>query len=628
MGLLSLGTPLPWNEAKKHSDHVKVHGIEQFLHIYHSQKHLDNQSLLWGDEIEYLVVEVDKEEKKASLSLQGHEILARLQVPEQDYLSGQTTTVPSSLWRPEYGRYMIEGTPGEPYGSTLQDLLTVEPSMRLRRRTATDAMKPNQRPVTIVSYPRLGCSDGMTPYHKPEGVVCKSLFSPDEAISPHARFPTLTSNIHRRRGAKVAINTPIFHDTNTPKPFIDPTIPWDRNIFESDKEAREGAAKPDHIYMDTMMFGMGCCCLQITFQACNVEEARQLYDQLAPMTPVMMALTAASPTFRGYLADVDCRWNVIAAAVDDRTRGERSLEPLKDDRFVINKSRYDSIDTYLSRDPTNKPKYNDLDLVYDHNIYDKLRENDIDDLLAKHVSHLFIREPLVIYEELLDQDDTSSSDHFENLQSTNWQTVRFKPPPPNSNIGWRVEFRSMEVQLTDFENAAFSVFAVLLTRVILSYKLNLYIPISKIDSNMQTAQKRGAVLDEKFYFRKNIFPSTSETESEDGDAYELMTINEIMNGKEGGFFGFIPLIRKYLGSAELDVKTHEKLLSYLSLISRRASGELMTTATYIRQFVRNHPSYKHDSVVSQEINFDLLETVDKITKGELKVPELMSDFAA
>jgi hypothetical protein len=27
-------------------------------------------------------------------------------------------------------------------------------------------------------------------------------------------------------------------------------------------------------------------------------------------------------------------------------------------------------------------------------------------------------------------DDEKFSDHFENVQSTNWQTVRFKPPPP------------------------------------------------------------------------------------------------------------------------------------------------------------------------------------------------------
>jgi glutamate--cysteine ligase catalytic subunit len=49
----------------------------------------------------------------------------------------------------------------------------------------------------------------------------------------------------------------------------------------------------------------------------------------------------------------------------------------------------------------------------------------------------------------------------------------------NSQIGWRVEFRSMEVQMTDFENAAFAVFIVLLSRAIMSMNINLYIPISK-----------------------------------------------------------------------------------------------------------------------------------------------------
>jgi glutamate--cysteine ligase catalytic subunit len=37
-------------------------------------------------------------------------------------------------------------------------------------------------------------------------------------------------------------------------------------------------------------------------------------------------LTAASPVWRGYLADVDCRWNVIAGSVDDRTPEERGLK--------------------------------------------------------------------------------------------------------------------------------------------------------------------------------------------------------------------------------------------------------------------------------------------------------------
>jgi hypothetical protein len=41
---------------------------------------------------------------------------------------------------------------------------------------------------------------------------------------------------------------------------------------------------------------------------------------------VQLALSAASPAFRGYLADVDARWNVIAGSVDDRTEEERGLK--------------------------------------------------------------------------------------------------------------------------------------------------------------------------------------------------------------------------------------------------------------------------------------------------------------
>ena len=44
-------------------------------------------------------------------------------------------------------------------------------------------------------------------------------------------------------------------------------------------------------------------------------------------------------------------------------------------------------------------------------------------------------------------------------------------------MGWRVELRTMEVQATDFENAAFTVFVVLLSRVILFFDLNLYLPM-------------------------------------------------------------------------------------------------------------------------------------------------------
>lgn len=181
------------------------------------------------------------------------------------------------------------------------------------------------------------------------------------------------------------------------------------------------------------------------------------------------------------------------------------------------KSRYDSVERYISNHWFNRPEYNDRKPLYDEAICARLQKNGkgsvpfpvtktnpgttlgIDELLAKHISYLFIRDPIVIFSEMIDQDDTKSNDHFEvgqpqmpstcqlthvmpqNLQSTNWQTVRFKPPG-NSSIGWRVEFRSMEVQMTDFENAAFSAFIVLLTRAILAFNINFYLPISKVSN--------------------------------------------------------------------------------------------------------------------------------------------------
>src|SRR6267154_4133715 len=47
-------------------------------------------------------------------------------------------------------------------------------------------------------------------------------------------FSTLTANIRSRRGSKVAINLPIFIDEKTPRPFVDPTIPWQRSIYPED----------------------------------------------------------------------------------------------------------------------------------------------------------------------------------------------------------------------------------------------------------------------------------------------------------------------------------------------------------------------------------------------------------
>ncbi|WEW59127.1 glutamate--cysteine ligase [Emydomyces testavorans] len=639
MGLLALGTPLPWPEAKKKANQVRSWGIEQLLSIWNKAKGKERDALLWGDEVEYLVVAVDDDEQKVRLSLCQAEIIESL-ARDEELAKNNDSTEPLPKFHPEFGRFMLEATPGKPWGIGFKDLLNVESNMKWRRVIAKNHMAPNEYPITLTTFPRLGTKDDFfTPHYPLSGNALRSQFVPDEIANPHIRFPTLAANIRQRRGRKVELNVPIFRDTNTPWPFNDPTVNYDLHTWPEDSDVRNGAVKEGHVYMDAMAFGMGSCCLQITFQCMNINEGRTLYDQLSPLGPIMLALTAATPIYKGFLVDTDVRWNQISKAVDCRTAEELGEKPLKNDRWRIPKSRYGSNSTYISQDPRLRPDYMDPDLVVDEDIKKRLVEGGMDDLLATHFAHLFIRDPIVIFAEDLKELDLNKTDHFENLQSTNWQHIRFKPPPAENDIGWRVEFRPIEIQITDFENAAFCIFMVLITRAILSFDLNFYIPIARTTENMETAHARNAVLEKKFYFRKDPFPhrlsrqsaNPSPSGSRSSSAspspslgpveseYDLMTISDIINGSHSGRFpGLIPIVESYLNSVNVDVETRCALANYLNLIRHRADGTLWTNAKWIREFVAKHPEYKHDSVVSEKICYDLVKAVEEITEKEGK----------
>jgi len=302
--------------------------------------------------------------------------------------------------------------------------------------------------------------------------------------------------------------------------------------------------------------------------------------------------------------------------------------------------------------PEHLPEYDDTDAPINEEAYEALIAGGIDEMMARHVAWMYSRDPLVIYREKLEQDVTTSSDHYENIQSTNWNSVRFKLPPPGSDIGWRVEFRTPELQLTDFENAAFSIFTVLLSRVIIAFNLNLYVPMSKNDANMETAHEEDAVNKGRFFFRKQIikpseplavqlYHSTSPAirsrdikgefdrlnfpTGEDNNDYDLMTLAEIINGKsseESGeaFPGILPLVHAYLDLIECSGATRDVLNCYLDLVRLRASGELQTAAQWMRGFVTGHKDYQKDSVITPSMNDDLIEACLAISDGTL-VPE-------
>jgi glutamate--cysteine ligase catalytic subunit len=114
----------------------------------------------------------------------------------------------------------------------------------------------------------------------------------------------------------------------------------------------------------------------------------------------------------------------------------------------------------------------------------------------------------------------------------------------------------------------------------------------------------------------------------ESETYEEMTLDEILNGtgKEEYYPGLIPLVYAYLEYINCDEETLSKISKYLEFISKRARGELITPATFIRNFVRGHSDYKGDSVISSEIAYDLMMACKGIGEGEIRCPELLGDI--
>lgn len=137
----ALGTPLGWPEARKNASHVRDWGIQQLLAIWRRAKGKERDVLLWGDEIEYLVVAYEDSKRKVRLSLRQADILDALAkdeelckkggcVPDLQALDHKSDALP--VFHPEFGRFMLEATPGKPWGIGFKDLLDVEPNMKWR----------------------------------------------------------------------------------------------------------------------------------------------------------------------------------------------------------------------------------------------------------------------------------------------------------------------------------------------------------------------------------------------------------------------------------------------------------------------------------------------------------------
>lgn len=187
----------------------------------------------------------------------------------------------------------------------------------------------------------------------------------------------------------------------------------------------------------------------------------------------------------------------------------------------------------------------------------------MDGALATYFAHFLSYDPLFLTENHIgsrgSQPDAQVFTAFQGV----WPHVIFKMPESDT-CGWRVKFRPMEIQLCDFDNAAFAIFMYLLSRTIVTHHVSFYNPITLVSKSMELAQKRDAVLSERIWFRKHGWesPSFSCVVCDDqnqrgceactsidvtGAEYGLMTLDQVMNGDaEEDFPGLINIVKSFL----------------------------------------------------------------------------------
>ncbi|KAJ2783852.1 glutamate--cysteine ligase [Coemansia javaensis] len=755
-----------WRELLPRMEEIRAVATDQFIAAWRNPRAKYTPVFTWHETMGYLIVKRDPAARRAVLSPRAAAVAREMGCADpspDDPLLSPADEATRTRWHTAHACFALRCDPPVTRAFSFARLaLETQECLAARRRLLKARLRPDEMLLSISQFPLLGAGtyvEGQTP---PGGPLLRSQILSDACVDPDPAFVLEIGGISDRRGAVPYTGIPVFRDTNTPWPFVDPDLPASSPAAaaappsvpppvpgdsgrdsacsmsngaavaaaaaaaaavattttataaaapdsaakpappESSKEAPRSATseQPSNrncVLLDSPLFGIGSGgALSVTMCAADLDEARLLFDHLAPVSAIMMALTAATPIVKGHLVDRDCYWDVRCGTTDDRTAQERAIAPLTTAKGHLRKSRFDTIDTYIGHDnpaagPPVRKQYNDAQFSYDRAVYWKLKEGvGVDDLLALHIAHLFVRDIHWAPERMLSASTKSSrrengangassakdhhhhprkaadNEHFRRLLGCNRQNVCLYPPNTRgSGSGWEVGFESLEVQLTDAENAAFITFIVLLSRVIISYRLNLYLPISLMDQNMARAQKVNAAQEQLFYFRRDLFggrdgksggsgrisrrgnmaslrqpaalhasiaPGATASKHANGRSagqpenaeYVELTIDEIFNGSKAyGVVGILNIIYSYLPTMRLEYEVEQALRRQLNLVKRRASGKLCTLATWMRNFVRCHPDYRHDSVVPPSTNYDLLCAMNAIEEGTLAAPELL-----
>ena len=96
--------------------------------------------------------------------------------------------------------------------------------------------------------------------------------------------------------------------------------------------------------------------------------------------------------------------------------------------------------------------------------------------------------------------------------------------------------------------------------------------------------------------------------------YKELYIWQILDGdaQVGMPQGIIALCQQFMDLKKWPAEKKTETNNYLTFLSERARGKILTGARFIRNFVTKHTTYKQDSFLNEEISFDLLKMLDTL----------------
>lgn len=74
------------------------------------------------------------------------------------------------------------------------------------------------------------------------------------------------------------------------------------------------------------------------------------------------------------------------------------------------------------------------------------------------------------------------------------------------------------------------------------------------------------------------------------------------------------------------VKNWDEIEDCFKFLHKRLTGETKTLARYMRDFVLSHDKYRQDSIVSEEIAYELLYELQLISDGKLESQNFATPF--